>query len=149
MLNTVETSVFKRLRRLRYNPLVREMIRETHLSKNDLIYPLFVVPGEGIKKEIKSMPGNFQMSVDKLVEECREVESLGIPAVILFGIPEHKDEVGSGAYDPEGIVQTAVKAIKSNTKNLLVITDVCLCEYTSHGHCGVLNGEEILNDENY
>jgi porphobilinogen synthase len=147
MLNTVETSVFKRLRRLRYNPLVREMIRETHLSKNDLIYPLFVVPGEGIKKEIKSMPGNFQMSVDKLVEECREVESLGIPAVILFGIPEHKDEVGSGAYDPEGIVQTAVKAIKSKTKNLLVITDVCLCEYTSHGHCGVLNGEEILNDE--
>jgi porphobilinogen synthase len=138
---------FKRLRRLRYNPLVRDMVRETVLTKNDLIYPLFVVHGENIKKEIKSMPGNYQMSIDKLVEECKEVEALGVPAVILFGIPEHKDEVGSEAYDPEGIVQKAVKAIKSDTKNLLVITDVCMCEYTSHGHCGVLNGEEILNDE--
>jgi porphobilinogen synthase len=138
---------FKRLRRLRYNPLIRDMVRETVLSKSDLIYPLFVVPGENIKKEVKSMPGNFQMSVDKLVEECKEVESLGIPAVILFGIPEHKDEVGSGAYDPEGIIQTAVRAIKAETSKLLVITDVCMCEYTSHGHCGVLDGEEILNDE--
>jgi porphobilinogen synthase len=123
------------------------MIRETTLSKNDLIYPLFVVPGENFKKEVRSMPGVFQMSVDVIVEECKEVEALGIPAVILFGIPEHKDEVGSGAYDNNGIVQQAVRAIKANTKKLVVITDVCLCEYTSHGHCGVLNGEEILNDE--
>lgn len=137
----------KRLRRLRYNPLVRNMIRETHLSKDDLIYPLFVVPGENVKNEIRSMPGVYNLSIDKLVEECKEVASLGIPAVILFGIPEHKDEQGSEAYDPNGIIQRAVRAIKAEVKNLLVITDVCLCEYTSHGHCGVLNGEEILNDE--
>jgi len=137
----------KRLRRLRYNPLVRDMVRETELSKNDLIYPLFVVPGDKIKKEIKSMPGVFQMSIDVLVEECKEVSALGIPAVILFGIPEHKDEKGSEAYDSNGIIQRAVRAIKANVQNLLVITDVCLCEYTSHGHCGLLNGEEILNDE--
>ncbi|HSP88429.1 MAG TPA: porphobilinogen synthase [Ignavibacteriaceae bacterium] len=137
----------KRLRRLRYNPLVRDMVRETELSKNDFIYPLFVVPGEKIKKEIKSMPGVFHHSIDTLVGECKEVASLGIPAVILFGIPKHKDEKGSEAYDPEGIIQRAVRAIKAEVKNLLVITDVCMCEYTSHGHCGLLKGEEILNDE--
>lgn len=137
----------KRLRRLRYNPLIRDMVRETELSKNDFIYPLFVVPGDNIKKEIKSMPGVFQLSVDNLVNECKEVSSLGIPAIILFGIPSHKDEKGSEAYDPEGIIQRAVRAIKSEVNNLLVITDVCMCEYTSHGHCGLLNGEEILNDE--
>jgi porphobilinogen synthase len=137
----------KRLRRLRYNPIIRDMIRETQLSKKDLIYPLFVVHGEKIKNEVKSMPGVYQMSVDVLADECKEVASLGIPAVILFGIPEHKDEKGSEAYDPNGIIQQAVRAIKANVKNLVVITDVCMCEYTSHGHCGVLNGEEILNDE--
>ena len=137
----------KRLRRLRYNPILRDMVRETELSKNDFIYPLFVVPGKGVKNPVKSMPGVFQLSVDELVKECKEVASLGIPAVILFGIPENKDEKGSEAYDPNGIIQKAVKAIKSEVKNLLVITDVCLCEYTSHGHCGLLNGEEILNDE--
>ena len=137
----------KRLRRLRYNPILRDMVRETELSKNDFIYPLFVVPGKGVKNPVKSMPGVFQLSVDELVKECKEVESLGIPAVILFGIPEHKDEKGSEAYDPNGIIQKAVRAIKSEVKNLLVITDVCLCEYTSHGHCGLLKGEEILNDE--
>lgn len=137
----------KRLRRLRYNPLVRDMIRETILTKNDFIYPFFVVPGEKIKNPVKSMPGVFQMSIDTLVEECKEVASLGIPAVILFGIPEHKDEVGSEAYSSNGIIQQAVRAIKANVQNLLVITDVCLCEYTSHGHCGVLKGEDILNDE--
>ncbi len=137
----------KRFRRLRYNPTVRDMIRETVLTKNDLIYPLFAVPGKGIKNEVKSMPGVYQMSIDVLVEECKEVEKLGIPAVILFGIPEHKDEVGSGAYDSNGIIQQAVRAIKKETKMLAVITDVCLCEYTSHGHCGVLDGERILNDE--
>jgi porphobilinogen synthase len=137
----------KRLRRLRYNPLVRDLVRETELSKNDFIYPLFAVPGENVKKEIRSMPGVFQMSIDILVEECKEVASLGIPAVILFGIPDHKDEVGSGAYDENGIIQKAVRAIKKEVKNLLVITDVCLCEYTSHGHCGVLDGDNILNDD--
>jgi len=137
----------KRLRRLRYNSTVRDLVRETVLTKNDLIYPLFVVPGNKIKNEVRSMPGVYQMSVDIVVEECKEVERLGIPAVILFGIPDHKDEVGSGAYDPNGIIQKAVRAIKKETKKLLVITDVCLCEYTSHGHCGVLQGEKILNDE--
>jgi porphobilinogen synthase len=137
----------KRLRRLRYNPTIRGMVRETQLSKDDLIYPLFVVPGTKVKNEVRSMPGVFQMSIDVVVEECKAVEALGIPAVILFGIPEHKDEVGSGAYDRNGIIQQAVRAIKANTKKLAVITDVCLCEYTSHGHCGVLNGEMILNDE--
>ena len=137
----------KRLRRLRYNPIVRDMIRETSLSKHDLIYPLFVVPGEKVKKEVKSMPGVYQMSIDVLVEECRELVKIGIPAIILFGIPEHKDAEGSEAYASDGIIQRAVREIKKNVKDLLVITDVCLCEYTSHGHCGVLRGEEILNDE--
>jgi len=136
-----------RHRRLRYNPLVRDLVRETVLTKNDLIYPLFVVPGEKIKKEIKSMPGVFNLSVDELIKECKEVRDLGIPAVILFGIPEHKDEVGSEAYAENGIIQRAVRALKAEVKDLLIITDVCMCEYTSHGHCGVLNGEEILNDE--
>jgi len=136
-----------RHRRLRYNPLVRDMVRETVLTKNDLIYPLFVVPGTKIKNPVKSMPGVFQLSIDELVKECKEVRDLGIPAVILFGIPDHKDEVGSGAYDANGIIQQSIRAIKAAVKDLLIITDVCMCEYTSHGHCGVLKGEEILNDE--
>jgi porphobilinogen synthase len=117
------------------------------LTKNDLIYPLFVVPGEKVRKEVKSMPGVFNLSIDELVKECKEVKALGIPAVILFGIPEHKDEVGSDAYNENGIIQRALRAIKAEVKDLLIITDVCMCEYTSHGHCGVLKGEEILNDE--
>jgi len=136
-----------RHRRLRYNPLVRDMVRETVLTKNDLIYPLFVVPGTKVKNPVKSMPGVFQLSIDELVKECKEVRDLGIPAIILFGIPDHKDEVGSEAYDPEGIIQRAVRALKAEIKDLLIITDVCMCEYTLHGHCGVLNGEDILNDE--
>ena len=136
-----------RHRRLRYNPLVRDMVRETMLTKNDLIYPLFVVPGEKVKKEVKSMPGVYNLSIDELVKECKEVRDLGIPAVILFGIPEHKDEVGSDAYNENGIIQRAVRAVKAEVKDLLIITDVCMCEYTSHGHCGLLRGEEILNDE--
>ncbi len=142
-------SVFpsRRMRRLRMNPLTRDLVRETTLDKKDFIYPLFVVHGKNIKKEINSMPNVYHMSIDVLVEECKEIAALGIPAVLLFGIPEHKDEVGSEAYSDEGIIQQAVRAIKSNVKNLLVVTDVCLCEYTSHGHCGVLNGDEILNDE--
>ncbi len=138
---------FKRFRRLRYNPIVRDMVRETVLSKNDLIYPLFVVPGKKVKNPVKSMPGVFQHSIDTLVDECKEVRDLGIPAIILFGIPEHKDEQGSEAYDPNGIVQKAIRAIKKDVNDLVIITDVCLCEYTSHGHCGLLDGEEILNDE--
>lgn len=136
-----------RLRRLRYNPLIRDMVQETELSVKDFIYPLFVCPGEKIKKPVGSMPDVYQMSIDVLVEECKQVVELGIPAVILFGIPSHKDEVGSEAYDEEGIIQRAVRAIKKEVKDLVVITDVCMCEYTSHGHCGVLRGDEILNDE--
>ncbi len=137
----------RRMRRLRNNPILRDMVRETELSPKDFIYPLFVVHGSNIKKEISSMPGVYQMSIDVLVEECKEVASLGIPAVILFGIPLVKDEVGSEAYDDNGIIQQAVRAIKKEVKNLLVITDVCMCEYTSHGHCGLVHGNEILNDE--
>lgn len=136
-----------RHRRLRYNPIIRDMVRETVLTKNDLIYPLFVAPGNNVKNPVRSMPGVFQMSIDKIVEECKEVRDLGLPAVILFGIPEHKDDRGSEAYDPNGIIQRAIQAIKKEVKDLVIITDVCMCEYTSHGHCGVLNGEEILNDE--
>jgi porphobilinogen synthase len=142
-----ETEPFKRLRRLRMTEAFRSMVRETELSRNDFIYPLFVVPGEKIRHEVKSMPGVFQLSVDQLVRECIEVKSLGIPAVILFGIPEEKDDVGSGAYDEHGIVQTAIRAIKKEIPELVVITDVCLCEYTSHGHCGIVRGNEIVNDE--
>lgn len=146
-LLSTETQSFKRLRRTRMTSLLRSMVRETELSKNDFIYPLFVVPGTKVKKEVSSMPGVFQMSVDEIVRECVEVKSLGIPAVILFGIPEHKDEVGSEAYDELGIVQRAIHAIKKEVPELLVITDVCLCEYTSHGHCGIVRGNEIVNDE--
>ena len=127
-----------RMRRLRRNATMRRMVRETSLSVDDLILPLFVRPGEGVKKEISSMPGNYQWSVDTLVEECKEVQGLGIPAVILFGIPEHKDEQGSGAYAEDGIVCRAIEAIKSACSKLVVITDVCMCEYTDHGHCGVI-----------
>lgn len=135
-----------RLRRTRMTEAFRSMVREHHLRKEDLIYPLFVVPGQKFRKEVSSMPGVFQLSVDECVKECGEVRGLGIPAVILFGIPDHKDEKGSGAYDPHGIVQTAVRAIKKSIPDLVVITDVCLCEYTSHGHCGLIDGDKILND---
>ena len=136
-----------RLRRLRTKVLFREMVRETELSKNDFIYPLFVVPGTNVKREVKSMPGVYQMSIDQTVRECLEVKKLAIPAVILFGIPEHKDEGGSEAYDEAGIIQMAIRSIKKEIPELVVITDVCLCEYTSHGHCGIVKDGEILNDE--
>jgi porphobilinogen synthase len=137
---------FRRFRRTRMTEALRSIVRETELSVNDFIYPLFVVPGVKFRKEIGSMPGVFQLSVDELVRECAEVKALGIPAVILFGIPEQKDVVGSSAYDEHGIVQTAVRALKKEVPDLVVITDVCLCEYTSHGHCGIVCGNEILND---
>jgi porphobilinogen synthase len=135
-----------RPRRLRKNENFRRMIRETRLSVDDLVYPLFVTSGKKVKKPIASMPGNFQMSVDYLVQEVRTTRDLGIPAVLLFGIPKKKDEEGSGAYDREGVIQRAVKEIKDKVPDILVITDVCLCEYTSHGHCGLLNGDEVDND---
>ncbi len=135
-----------RMRRLRKNENLRRLIRETVLTVDDLIYPLFVVPGKGVKKEISSMSGVFQMSADMIVKECKEAEALGIPGVILFGIPETKDEAASGAYDEDGVVQNAIRAIKAAKSEILVITDVCLCEYMSHGHCGVVEDEEVLND---
>lgn len=138
---------FKRLRRTRMTEQLRSMVRETELSANDFIYPLFVVEGKNIKKEVSSMPGVFQMSIDQIVRECVEVKTLGIPAVILFGIPAEKDDVGSGAYDEFGVVQQATRAIKKEVPDLVVITDVCLCEYTSHGHCGIVRQNEIVNDE--
>jgi len=122
------------------------MVRETTLSPDDFIYPLFVMHGKGVKKEISSMPGNYQQSIDNIVKDCEEVKDLGIPAVLLFGIPEHKDEVGSEAYSDEGIVQHAIKAIKNKFPELVVVTDVCLCEYTSHGHCGLIKNGVVQND---
>jgi porphobilinogen synthase len=122
------------------------MVRETTLSVRSLVYPLFVCPGATVKKEIRSMPGNYRWSVDLLVEECKSAFDLGIPSVILFGIPETKDEVGSGAYDADGIVQRAVRAVKKALPDLMVICDVCLDEYTSHGHCGLIRNGEIDND---
>lgn len=142
---------YVRLRRLRQNSLLREMVQEAEISVKDLIYPLFVVEGKGVKKEVPSMPGVYNLSIDEMIKELREVENLGIPAIILFGIPDKKDEKGSSAYDPQGIIQKAVKEIKKEKLNLIVITDVCLCEYTSHGHCGILKegryGIEVDNDE--
>lgn len=136
-----------RKRRLRQNSALRSMVREVSLSKEDLIAPLFVVPGEGVKKEISSMPEQYQLSIDKLIEECEAIYSEGIPAVILFGIPESKDAHGSQGYHEDGIVQKAVRAIKEKVPDLIVITDVCLCEYTDHGHCGVLSGNDVHNDK--
>ncbi len=135
-----------RPRRMREKEALRAMIRETQLSVKDLIYPLFVVHGKGQRREISSMPGNFQLSADELVKEAREIEKLGIPAILLFGIPATKDAVGSEAYDPHGIVQDAVRTVKGEISELLVITDVCLCEYTSHGHCGIIEGGRLRND---
>ena len=135
-----------RPRRLRKNEVIRRMVRETSLSPDNFIYPLFVTYGKNIRREIKSMPGCFQESVDKIVKHAKEVYSLGIPAIILFGIPEHKDETGSGAYDSHGVVQKAIKAIKNKVPGLYVITDVCMCEYTSHGHCGIIEKGTVKND---
>ena len=147
LYSRTETEKITRFRRLRMTDALRSMVRETELSKNDFIYPLFVVPGDKYKKEVSSMPDVYQMSIDEIVRECIEVKLLGIPAVILFGVPEHKDEFGSDAYDEFGIVQRAIRAIKKEVPELVVITDVCLCEYTSHGHCGIVKDGVILNDE--
>ncbi|MBS1114370.1 MAG: hemB [Nitrospirae bacterium] len=137
---------YQRPRRLRKGETIRRMVRETSLSPDDFIYPLFVIYGKNIRKEIKSMPGCFQESVDRIVKHAKEVYSLGIPAVILFGLPEHKDEIGSSAYDPHGVVQKAIRAIKNKIPELYVVTDVCMCEYTSHGHCGIIENNDVKND---
>jgi len=135
-----------RPRRLRKNENFRRMIRETKLSVDNFVYPLFATYGKDVKKPISSMPGNFQMSVDHLVKEVQKAKDLGIPAVLLFGIPEKKDEVASGAFMKNGIVQQAVRGIKDKVPDVIVITDVCLCEYTSHGHCGMIEKGEVDND---
>ena len=137
----------ERPRRLRRSELLRSLVRETDLAPGDLILPLFVVPGRRVRQEIPSMPGQFNLSVDEAVAEAQEAQSLDVPAVILFGIPPVKDAKASGAYDPHGIVQEAASSIKKEVGNMLVVADVCLCEYTDHGHCGVVRGDEIQNDE--
>ncbi|MFC1966486.1 porphobilinogen synthase [Chloroflexota bacterium] len=136
-----------RLRRLRRTESLRALVRENRVEVGDLVYPMFIIEGRGIKQEITSMPDVFHYSPDQLPPEVEEVARLGIPAVILFGIPEHKDETGSSAYQPDGVIQQTIKAIKKTAPELLVITDVCLCEYTSHGHCGIVAGDTVDNDQ--
>ncbi len=136
-----------RLRRLRRSTAIRDIFRETSVSTADFIYPLFIVEGDNVKKEISSMPGQFQLSIDNVIRECGELELLGINSVLLFGIPLEKDEVGSQAYAEDGIIQRATREIKKNFPDMLVVTDVCLCEYTSHGHCGVVDDGYVNNDE--
>ena len=145
----VENSLFpsfpiSRPRRMRQTPALRAMMRETELNPSDFLYPLFVRPGNGVKNEIRSMPGIYQWSVDRLADEAREIAALGIPAVVLFGIPDEKDPVGKENFDPDGVVQRAIRQIKDAVPEMVVATDVCMCEYTDHGHCGLLNlGEQL------
>lgn len=137
----------KRMRRLRVNETLRSMVRETSLSVTDLVYPIFIIEGDNIKNPIGSMPGIYQFSIDRLDEELQRAVDYGVSSLLLFGIPAYKDEVGSGAYDDHGITQKAIRYIKSKYPSLLIIADVCLCEYTSHGHCGIVHEGKILNDE--
>ena len=139
--------LIQRPRRLRGSETLRKMVRETRMDKSSLIYPLFVKEGTGIEEEIPSMPGQYRYSIDRLPYELERLTEAGVGSVMLFGIPDHKDEVGSGAYDPEGIVQRALRAAKKEFPDMYYITDVCMCEYTSHGHCGVLCGHEVENDK--
>lgn len=147
MINMTDQTNFQRHRRLRSSATMRSLVRETHLSCNDFIYPLFVVAGKGIKKEVPSMPGVFQLSLDQLGSELAELKQLGIGAVMYFGVPEEKDELGKGAYAEDGIVQQAIRFAKAEAPEILAVADTCLCEYTSHGHCGVIHGETVDNDE--
>ena len=137
----------QRLRRLRQHEAFRRMVRETNLAPSDFIYPLFVIEGRDRREEIASMPGQFRLSVDLLVKEASEIAALGISAIILFGIPDRKDDRGSSGFDPNGIVQRAVKAVKNQVSGVMVVTDVCIDEYTDHGHCGIVKDGRILNDE--
>ena len=136
----------QRMRRLRASEPIRSLVRETRLSPSQFILPLFVCPGEGVRREIGAMPGNYQMSIDNLVRECVECQSLGIGGVILFGLPETKDDQATGAYADDGIVQNAIRAVRRETPRLLIMTDVCNCEYTSHGHCGFVKDNDVDND---
>ncbi len=136
-----------RPRRLRKTKNIREIIQETDLSASDFIYPMFIIPGNRVKEEIASMPGIFRYSIDNTIKEIKEIKELGIQAVLLFGIPERKDEVGSEGYSESGVIQKALRRIKEEIKDILLITDVCMCEYTSHGHCGIIKDGEVENDE--
>ena len=140
------TFPLNRMRRTRQTDRLRSLVRETRLSPDAMIYPIFVCPGDNVRKEIESMPGQYNLSVDRAVEVARATERAGVGGLMLFGIPESKDDVGSGAYAEDGIVQRALRAIRQNVSNLLLIGDVCLCEYTDHGHCGIVRDGEILND---
>ncbi len=136
-----------RPRRLRKNSAIRELVTETKLSADDFVYPMFVMPGKNKRVAVKSMPGIYKQSIDNLIKEIREVKKLGIKAILLFGIPSHKDERGTEGYDKDGIIQRAVREIKKRVKDIIVITDVCMCEYTSHGHCGIIKDGDVDNDE--
>jgi porphobilinogen synthase len=136
-----------RPRRLRQSEGVRSLVREARPSREGLILPLFACPGEGVRREVASMPGVYNLSVDEVVREAAAAFDAGVPAVILFGLPESKDEVASGAYAPKGIVQEAVRAVRRSVPEMVVVADTCLCEYTSHGHCGVIREGQVLNDE--
>ncbi len=147
MNRKAEVNRMIRMRRLRVNEAMRSLVRETSVSKSDLVYPMFVIEGNDIKNPVDSMPGIYQYSIDRMDEELDRVKEAEIPAVLLFGVPAHKDDCGSEAYNDEGVTQQAIRHIKKKMPHLLVIADVCLCEYTSHGHCGLIYGNEILNDE--
>lgn len=137
----------KRFRRLKSNSLIRNMVKDLYIDKDSLVYPLFVIEGFDIKEEISSMPGQFRFSPDRLLDEVSEIKSLGLKSILLFGIPETKDEKGSSSYADNGVIQNAVRMIKEKFDDLIVITDLCMCEYTSHGHCGILHDKEVANDE--
>lgn len=139
--------MFHRPRRLRRSDALRSMVRETRLTRDDFVLPLFVCPGEGVRREISSMPGVFNLSIDETTKEVAAAYDLGVRSIILFGLPESKDELASGAYAEDGIVQRAIRAIRQSTPDILIMADTCLCEYTSHGHCGLVRGQEVLNDE--
>jgi len=139
--------MFQRFRRTRLNPILQRLIKETTLSIDDFIYPLFVRPGKNIKTEVSSMPGVYQMSIDEILKECEELKELGIYAIILFGIPEVKDSIGSDALCEHGIIASTIKAIKQAHPDMFVVTDLCFCEYTDHGHCGIIDDKTVLNDE--
>ena len=139
--------MFNRFRRTRLHKVLQRLVRETTLSSDDFIYPLFVRPGEGIKNEVSSMPGVYQMSIDEILKECQELQNLDINAIILFGIPEVKDSIGSDALCDHGIIATTVRAIKEKFPDMFVVTDLCFCEYTDHGHCGIIDDKTVLNDE--
>jgi porphobilinogen synthase len=140
------SELIHRPRRLRRTAALREMTRETRLDPANLIYPLFVCPGEGVRREVRSMPGVFNLSVDELVKECEDARRLGVSSIIVFGLPESKDEQGSGAFAEDGVTQRAIRAVKREVKDLVVVADTCLCEYTSHGHCGVIEDGDVAND---